>query len=72
MSDGKNDLKLPGDHTDLNLNPKTILSPLFDPQKAFLTKKSVIETFHFLVLFVPSDISAQREIQGDKRIEIMT
>ena len=39
MSDGKNALKLPGDHTDFNLNLKVILSPLFDAQKSIYTKK---------------------------------
>ena len=33
MSDGKNALKLPGDHIDFNLNLKIILPPLFDSQK---------------------------------------
>ena len=33
MSDGKNALKLPGDHINFNLNLKIILSPLFDSQK---------------------------------------
>ena len=55
MSDGKNALKLPGDHLDFNLNLKIILSPLFDAQKSIYTKKNVPETFHFLVSFVPSD-----------------
>ena len=39
MSDGKNALKLPGDHIDFNLDLKTILSPLFDAQKSIYTKK---------------------------------
>ena len=60
MSDGKNALKLPGDHIDFNLDLKTILSPLFDAQKSIYTKKKkkkkiVPETFDFLVSFVPSD-----------------
>ena len=74
MSDGKNALKLPGDHIDFDLNLKIILSPLFDAQKSIYTKKkkkTVTETFDFLVSFVLSDISVQHEIQGDKRIEIM-
>ena len=71
MSDRKNALKLPGDHIDFNLNLKTILSPLFDAQKSIYTKKTLIETFHFLVSFVLSDISFQHKKEGDKRIEIM-
>ena len=73
MSDGKNALKLPGDHIDFDLNLKIILSPLFDAQKSIYTKKkkTVPETFDFLVSFVLSDISVRHEIQGDKRIEIM-
>ena len=40
-------------------------------KKAFIQKKKTVpETFAFLVSFVPSDISVQHEIQGDKRIEI--
>ena len=72
MSDGKNALKLPVDHIDFNLNLKIILPPLFDAQKIIYTKKTVPETFDFLVSFVPSDISVRHEIQGDKRIEIMS
>ena len=74
MSNGKNALKLPGDHIDFNLNIKTILSSLFDAQKSIYTKKktTLIETFHFLVSFVPSDIPVRHEIQGDKRTEIMS
>ena len=77
MSDGKNALKLPGDHTDFNLNLKVILSPLFDAQKSIYTKKkkkkkTVCETFKFLVSFVLSDISVRHELQGDRRIEIMS
>ena len=51
MSDGNKALKLSGEHTDLNLNLKTVLSPLFDAQKAIYTKKAVSETFDFLVSF---------------------
>ena len=40
-------------------------------EKAFIPKKTVPETFDFLVSFVPSDISVRYEIQRDKRIEIM-
>ena len=58
MSDGKNALKLPGDHIDFNLSLKIILWPLFDAQKGIYTKKTVPETFDFLVSFVPSDISS--------------
>ena len=53
--DGKNSLKLPGDHIDFNLNLKSILSPLLDAQKNTFTKKVVIETSDLLVSFVPSD-----------------
>ena len=72
MSDGRNALKLPGDHIDFNLNLKITLLPLFVAQKIIYTKKTVPETFDFLVSFVPSDISVRHEIQGDKRIEIMS
>ena len=73
MSDGKNALKLPGDHLDFNLNLKIILSPLFDAQKSIYTKKKTVpKTFDFLVSFVPSDISVRHEIQGNKGIEIMS
>ena len=72
MSDGKNALKLPGDHIDFDLNLKIILSPLLDAQKAFIPKKTVPETFDFSVSFVPSDISVRHEIQGDKKIEIVS
>ena len=40
-------------------------------KKAFIQKRTVSKTFDFLVSFVPSDISVQREIQEDKRIETM-
>ena len=72
MSDGKNALKLPGDHIDFNLNLKTILSPLFDAQKSIYTKKTYLKLLIFWSHFVPSDISVRHEIQGDKRIEIMS
>ena len=74
MSDGKNVSKLPGDHIDFNLNLKIILSHLFDTQQSIYTKKKkkVPKTFDSLVSFVPSDISVQHEIQGDKRIGIMS
>ena len=57
MSDGKNALKLSGDHIDFNLNLKIILLPLFDAQKSIYTRKTVPGTFDFLVSIVPSDIS---------------
>ena len=72
LSHGKKVLKLPGDHTDFNLNLKTILLFLFDAQKSIYTKKKIIETSDFLFLFAPSDISVRHKIQGDKRIEIMS
>ena len=72
MSDGKNTLKLPGGHIAFNLNLKIILLPLFDAQKSINTKKTVPETVNFLVSFVPSGISVRYEIQGNKRIEIMS
>ena len=68
MSDGKNTLKLPGYHTDLNLNQKIILSPLLVAQKSIYTKKTVPETFDSLISFVPSNISVRHKIQGNKRI----
>ena len=71
MSDGKNALKLPGYYTDFTLNLKIILSHLMLKQ-AFMPKKTLLETFDFLVSFVPSNISVRQEIQGDKRIEIMS
>ena len=40
MSNGKSASKLPGDHTDFNLNLKIILSPLFDAQKSIYTKQN--------------------------------
>ena len=50
-----------------------MLWPLFDVQKSIHTKKKPEpETFDFLVSFVPCDVSARHEIQGDKRIEIMS
>ena len=70
MSDGNKALKLSGQHTDFNLNLKTVLSPLFDAQKAIYTKKAVPETFDFLVSFFRCDISVRDEIQEDKRKEI--
>ena len=39
MLDGKNALKLPGDHIDFNLNLKIIVSLLFDAQKSIFTRK---------------------------------
>ena len=73
MSDGKNALKLPGDHIEFNLNQKIILSPLCDAQKPFMQKKKTVSgTFDTLVSFVLFDISVRHEIQGDKRIEIMS
>ena len=48
------------------------MSPLFGAQKSIYTKKKVSETFDFLVSFVPSDISVRHELQGNKRIEIMS
>ena len=68
----KNALKLPGYHINFNLNLKIILSPFSDAQRIIYTKKTVPETFGFLVSFVPSDISVRHEIHGDKRIEIMS
>ena len=68
MSDGKNTLKLPGYHTDLNLNQKIILLPLLDAQKSIYTKKTVPETFDSLISFVLSNISVRHKIQGNKRI----
>ena len=56
MSDGKNVLKLSGDHIDFNLNLKTILPPFFDAQKSIYNKKTAPEAFDFLVSFVPSDM----------------
>ena len=47
-----------------------MLKKAFVPTKQ--TKKTVREIFDFLVSFVPSDISVRHEIQGDKRIEIMS
>ena len=72
MSEGKNALQLPGDHIHFNLNLKIILSPLFDAQKSIYTKNNIPESFDFLVSFVTFDISVQNEIQGNKRIEIMS
>ena len=64
MSDGKNALKLPGDHIDFNLNLKIILML----KQTFIPKKVVPETFDCLVSFVPSDT----KYRGDKRKEIMS
>ena len=50
MSDGKNALKLPGDHNDFNLNLKIILSLLFDAQKIIYTKKNRTWNFWFFGL----------------------
>ena len=41
-------------------------------KKAFIPKKTVLETFDFLISFVPSEIFVRHEIQGNKRIEIMS
>ena len=68
MLDGKNALKLSGDHIDFNLNLKIIVLLLFDAQKKyFYKKKNVTETFDFLVSFIPPNISVGHEIQEDKR-----
>ena len=72
MSDGKNALKLPGDHIDFILNLRINLLLLFNAQKSIYTKKVVPQTFDLLVSFVPSNISVLHEIQGDKAIEIMS
>ena len=47
MSDGKNALKLSGDHIDFNLNLKIILLLLFDAQKSIYTKKPYLELLIF-------------------------
>ena len=47
MSDGKNALKLPGDHTEFNLNLKIILSYLCDAQKPFMQKKLYLKLLIF-------------------------
>ena len=72
MSDRKNALKLPRNYTDFNLNLKIVLSPLLDAQKSIYTKNTVPKTFGLLVSFVPSNISVQHGIQGNKRIEIIS
>ena len=55
MSDGKNALKLPGDHIDFNSNLKINLSLLFDAQKSIYTKEIRTWNFWALVSFIPSD-----------------
>ena len=59
MSDGKNTLRLLGDHINFNLNHHPIT---FDTQKNIYTKKTVPATFDCLVSFIPSDISVRRKI----------
>ena len=51
MGNGKNALKLPGDHIDFNLNLKIILLPLFDARKKprfFLFLVIICSVQHFL------------------------
>ena len=69
MLDGKNALKLSEDYIYFNLNLKIILSRLINYQKIIYT---VPETFDILVSFARSDISVWHDIEGDKRIEIMS
>ena len=70
MSDGKNDIKLLGDHIDFNLNLKSSRRLCLMLKKAFIPRKTVPETFDFLVSLVPSDIFVRHEILGDWRIEL--
>ena len=65
ISDGKNSLKLPGDHIDFNLNH--LVAFTWCSKKHFY-KKGRNWNFWFIGLMC----SVRHEIQGDKRIEIMS
>ena len=68
MSDGNKALKLSGEHANFNLNLKTVLSSLFDAQKAIYTKKAVPETFDFLVsVFSVRHFRSRRNTGGQEK-----